>query len=149
ESSAGGLISSIVAHTDNVLFGAACPGQPGQHHVNCQWPIYWQGHFNRHGFVCDDSIRWQIWDNSKIEWGYLQNMFWARRDPSKAGGEPRLRSAVVPDLVESVCISRIQNSMKLVEDGSEPLKWYLTVSMRVIAIKLARRVGFWQKRRKS
>src|SRR5207244_51594 len=46
------LIASITSHSDVVLFGAACPSQPGQHHINCQWPIYWQEKFNRRGFVC-------------------------------------------------------------------------------------------------
>lgn len=52
------LVQSLVAHAPKVIFSAACPGQPGQHHVNCQWPDYWQALFNKHGFVCDDSIRW-------------------------------------------------------------------------------------------
>jgi SAM-dependent methyltransferase len=67
ESSSAGLISSIAAHSDAILFSAACPGQPGQHHVNCQWPSYWQALFNGEGYVCDDSVRWQIWDDKRIE----------------------------------------------------------------------------------
>jgi 2-polyprenyl-3-methyl-5-hydroxy-6-metoxy-1,4-benzoquinol methylase len=60
ESAARGLISSIVLHSDSVLFSAACPGQPGQHHVNCRWPQYWQEQFNSLGFVCNDTARWKI-----------------------------------------------------------------------------------------
>jgi hypothetical protein len=56
ESSSAGLISSIAAHSDAILFSAACPGQPGQHHVNYQWPSYWQALFNGEGYVCDDSV---------------------------------------------------------------------------------------------
>ncbi len=36
--SAATLIDSLVSHADVIYFSAACPGQPGQHHVNCQWP---------------------------------------------------------------------------------------------------------------
>jgi hypothetical protein len=67
ESSAPDLISSIVAHAHTVLFSAACPGQPGQHHVNCRWPGYWQNLFNSQGFCCDDSARWAIWQDAQIE----------------------------------------------------------------------------------
>src|SRR5579883_2041110 len=38
EAAADTLIASIVAHASDVMFSAAAPGQPGQHHVNCQWP---------------------------------------------------------------------------------------------------------------
>jgi 2-polyprenyl-3-methyl-5-hydroxy-6-metoxy-1,4-benzoquinol methylase len=41
EACAATLVDSLVGHSNWVLFSAACPGQPGQHHVNCQWPIYW------------------------------------------------------------------------------------------------------------
>src|SRR5271156_330239 len=41
KSHANALIDSLVGHSDWVFFSAACPGQPGQHHVNCQWPGYW------------------------------------------------------------------------------------------------------------
>src|SRR5258705_2503097 len=46
------LIDTLVIHSDYVVFSAACPGQGGQHHVNCQWPAYWQSLFNRRGFAC-------------------------------------------------------------------------------------------------
>jgi SAM-dependent methyltransferase len=55
------LIRSLVAHAPKIIFSAACPGQPGQHHVNCRWPDYWQSLFNDEGFACDDAIRWSIW----------------------------------------------------------------------------------------
>ncbi len=145
EASAADLVSSIVAHTDTVLFGAACPGQPGQHHINCQWPIYWQEHFNRHGFICDDSIRWQIWGNSKIEVWYRQNIFWARLDPSKAGREPRLRPVIHPEFIDDMCSSRVASVIKQVEDGNWPLKWYVSVWMRSAFSKLSRRVALWRK----
>lgn len=103
---AAGLIASIVEHADTVLYSAACPDQFGQHHVNCQWPSYWQALFNRHGFVCDDSARWEIWNDTRIEPWYRQNIFVARRDPANAGGEPRIRSVVHPDMVHLLCLGR-------------------------------------------
>ena len=59
---APGLIDSLARHADLVYFSAACPGQEGQHHVNCQWPAYWQQLFNARGFSCSDEPRWELWD---------------------------------------------------------------------------------------
>jgi SAM-dependent methyltransferase len=143
ESSAATLVSSIVSHSDNVLFSAACPGQPGQHHINCQWPDYWQRLFNSHGLICDDSIRWQIWEDSRIEPWYRQNIFWARRDPLRAGQEARLRPVIHPELFE--VSSRTSNAkavdkeLELIAAGSKGWTWYFTVSMRAAFAKVVRR----------
>jgi SAM-dependent methyltransferase len=95
---AGGiLIQTLTRHSDVVLFSAACPGQSGQHHVNCQWPEYWQALFNSEGYACDESARWTIWDDSLIEFWYRQNIFMARRD-ADAGREPRIKSVIHPEM---------------------------------------------------
>ena len=54
------LVEALAAHADEIVFSAACPGQPGRHRVNCQWPGYWQGMFDESGFSCSDAIRWRI-----------------------------------------------------------------------------------------
>ena len=38
ETSSSLLIKMLTAHADTIVFSAPCPGQNGQHHVNCQWP---------------------------------------------------------------------------------------------------------------
>jgi SAM-dependent methyltransferase len=143
ESSAATLVSSIVSHSDNVLFSAACPGQPGQHHINCQWPDYWQRLFNIHGYVCDESIRWQIWEDTRIEPWYRQNIFWARRDPLKAGQEARLRSVIHPELFEALSITfntkAVDKEVKSIAAGSMPWNWYFTVAIQAVFAKLVRR----------
>ena len=60
------LINNLTRHANAVLFSAACPGQAGQHHVNCQWPAYWQALFNQQGYVCRDWPRWAIWNDHRI-----------------------------------------------------------------------------------
>lgn len=90
------LIQTLTRHADMVVFSAACPNQPGEHHVNCQWPEYWQGLFNREGFACDDSIRWKIWSRKNIEPWYRQNLFVARRSP--AVNEARILSVMHPEM---------------------------------------------------
>ena len=90
------LIANLVDHTDVIYFSAACPGQPGQGHINCQWPEYWQDLFNAEGYVCDDAIRWELWNVSEIGFVYRQNLFCARRDPMHAGREVRIKPVVHP-----------------------------------------------------
>jgi SAM-dependent methyltransferase len=136
---AGDLVRSVTRHANLVLFGAACPGQRGQHHINCQWPAYWQSNFNQAGFACDDAARWKIWDDERIEPWHRQNIFWARNDPSVAGREPRIKSIVHPGMIPSVA-SRffIDKLMNQIETGSEPISWYLTLSARALKAKLFR-----------
>lgn len=99
ERSALDFISSLVKLSDVIVFSAAIPAQPGQHHVNLQWPVYWQTIFNQNGYYCDDSIRWKIWNESLIEVWYRQNVFIARKDPAKAGLEPRILPVIHPEML--------------------------------------------------
>ena len=134
EASSDGLISSIVT-SDSILFSAACPGQPGQHHVNCQWPIYWQNLFNSCGLACDDSIRWKIWDDTRIPPWYRQNIFWARRNPTNAGLEPQLVGVIHPDMYHDMARATLPSD---IEEGSMPAAWYLTTPPRAAIAKLRR-----------
>ena len=68
------LIESLVKHGDTILFSAAIPNQGGQNHVNEQWPEYWQELFALFGYSPFDILRSKIWENSKIEWWYRQNI---------------------------------------------------------------------------
>jgi hypothetical protein len=138
------LISNLINHSDLIYFSAACPGQPGDHHVNCQWPDYWQNLFNAEGYVCDDAIRWKLWNVSEVGFVYRQNLFMARRDPLHAGREPRIRSVVHPELVEvwedDAAIDRRVKWRQRVEQGSETISWYLTVGPRALGRKVYRKL---------
>jgi SAM-dependent methyltransferase len=138
EASAEALISSIVAHADEILFSAAIPGQPGQHHVNCQWPTYWQSRFNAHGFSCDDAPRWEIWDDDRVEPWYRQNLFRATRNPSLAGREPRIKAVVHPRFIAAFSNAAVRDRMQQVEGGSEPGAWYLAIAARKAFAKVLR-----------
>jgi len=138
EHSAGNLIMSIVAHSDVVLFSAACPGQPGQHHVNCQWPTYWQKMFNQHGFACEESARWRIWNDDRIEPWYRQNVFWARLDPSKAGHEPRLQPVIHPGMFDAMSRGHYDRAIREVEMGGFPIRWYSKLLKRAFLRKIAK-----------
>jgi hypothetical protein len=131
------LIEMLTDHADGVVFSAACPGQEGQHHVNCQWPVYWQRLFNEHGFTCRDELRWQIWDDTRVEPWYRQNIFTARRSPEQAGQEPRLRSVVHPDIWSGVTPT-YEDYLRQIEEGSMPPAWYATLIPHAVGAKLKR-----------
>lgn len=73
--SAETFIESLVNHADVILFSAALPGQGGQFHINEQWPSYWQKIFQSHEYQMIDFFRNKIWNNSKIDPWYRQNLF--------------------------------------------------------------------------
>lgn len=73
--SADKFVKSIVGLAPVVLFSAAIPLQGGKHHVNEQWPDYWQEKFAAHGYHIIDCIRPRIWADPKIEMWYAQNSF--------------------------------------------------------------------------
>ena len=75
ESRASGFVSDLCRLGDVVVFSAAVPGQGGTHHVNEQWPSYWQPKFRDQGFVPLDCLRPQLWSNSQVAWWYVQNAF--------------------------------------------------------------------------
>ncbi|MBM3902221.1 MAG: methyltransferase domain-containing protein [Verrucomicrobia bacterium] len=75
ETRADGFVSDLCQMADVVVFSAAVPGQGGTHHINEQWPSYWQPKFRSNGFVPLDCIRPGIWNNPKVAWWYVQNLF--------------------------------------------------------------------------
>lgn len=135
------LVHSLTQHADTVYFSAACPDQPGQHHVNCQWPAYWQELFNRNGFACSDHIRWQIWDREEIEPWYRQNLFQAVKNEELAGSEKRIQPVVHPALLPYLIDSAVKLSdfTQVIEQGQMSMSWYLTTPFNALAAKLKRK----------
>jgi SAM-dependent methyltransferase len=139
---ASNLIQMLTNHGDVVVFSAAPPSQAGQHHVNCQWPTYWQELFNGVGFACFDTIRWQLWNNSQVEPWYRQNMFIAQRNPTTAGKEDRIKSVIHPELLPlfELCTqieSRVE-CIQQIESGSMAIPWYLKVPLKAAYAKFNR-----------
>ncbi|QIF04477.1 class I SAM-dependent methyltransferase [Roseimicrobium sp. ORNL1] len=138
------LVQSLTRHADTVIFSAACPGQPGQHHVNCQWPAYWQEIFNKHGFSCYDTIRPSIWQDTRIEPWYRQNVFLALNQPDVAGKEERLRPLVHPDMLPYLHAAMLDQELKnrVITAGSHdiPVSWLASALVRRIGSKLSRLV---------
>ena len=70
-----GFINSVTNLAPIILFSAAIPGQGGIHHINEQWPDYWQTLFAETGYVMLDPIRPIIWKDQRVAWYYRQNCF--------------------------------------------------------------------------
>jgi SAM-dependent methyltransferase len=134
------LISSLTRAADVVVFSAACPNQPGQHHVNCQWPEYWQKLFNECQYACDDAIRWRLWNVREIEPWYRQNMFIAVRSPDNAGKEPRLLPVLHPDMAVAAALgeSNRKSWLTAIANGAMPVSWYFTALASAMAAKCSR-----------
>jgi hypothetical protein len=136
---AGSLVRNLAKHSDTVLFSAACPGQIGQHHVNCQWPEYWQQLFNTEGYTCEDAFRWQIWTVVAVEPWYRQNSFVAKRNVKDAGSEPRIKAVIHPEMLASRAFDIFQAQIDLIESGHRRLGWYLSIPFRACIGKLKRK----------
>lgn len=130
------LVETITRHGDCVLFSAAAPGQAGTHHVNCQWPAYWQEKFNARGFVCDDAPRWSIWNDNKIEAWYRQNLFRATRDPQGAGTEPRIKPVIHPDALGCFSEGFLPMHKRFLEEGGASWRWYLSAPFKAASAKV-------------
>jgi SAM-dependent methyltransferase len=141
---APGLIATLVAHSDLILFSAAAPGQRGQHHVNCQWPSYWQNLFNAQGYACDDGFRWDLWAIQAVEPWYRQNIFVARRASATAGREARINPVIHPEMLRLEALdlfSEIETKcVEQIEAGSKSLSWYAWLFPRAVYAKVRRRV---------
>ncbi|MGB8223344.1 MAG: class I SAM-dependent methyltransferase [Polyangiales bacterium] len=57
ESRARGFVQDLCRHGDRVLFGAAPPGQGGEHHINEQPYGYWRALFDELGYEPFDFVR--------------------------------------------------------------------------------------------
>jgi SAM-dependent methyltransferase len=136
------LVRTITSHSDVVVFSAACPNQRGQHHVNCQWPEYWQKLFNERGFSCSDDVRWRIWDDTRIEPWYRQNIFIARRSGNLAGREPRIKAIMHPEMLSCLITPEnevFESHVQQIENGRMSGFWYLKLPALALSQKVRRR----------
>lgn len=107
ESRAAGFIAELTRFADVILFSAAIPGQGGTHHVNEQWPGYWERLFAEQGYAPFDVLRPLLWEEAGIPVWYRQNMI-LYANPAGAGRldlaglvcwpAPPVRALVHPDL---------------------------------------------------
>jgi hypothetical protein len=141
--SASSFIQNLTKHSDTIIFSAACPNQPGQGHINCQWIDYWQDLFNKYGYACYDEIRPLIWDENFPEWWYKQNIFIAKKDEANAAKEPRIISKVHPDLFTSYVNTSmaLSESLDHLKGGNASFRIYLQMLVRGAKKLIIRRLN--------
>ena len=71
---AASFVADLCRAAPTVVFSAAIPHQTGAGHINLQWPTWWARLFAEHGYGCDDSLRFDIWGDARIEPWYRQNL---------------------------------------------------------------------------
>lgn len=86
---AAGFVRDLCQLAPVVAFSAAIPGQGGTGHVNEQWPSYWWDLFEAEGFAVSGALRFELWNDDRVENWYRQNLLIAA-----APGE------LAPELVE-------------------------------------------------
>lgn len=87
------LIDNLTTAAPVILFSAAIPGQQGVHHINEQWPAYWEERFKEKGYVPVDCIRRHILGNTKVAFFYAQNILMYVKE-SAAPNYPKLQEEI-------------------------------------------------------
>lgn len=126
EIAADSLLETISRHSDSILFSAAFPGQGGQNHLNEQKTSYWIEKFRKLGFNVYDPFRFLIWNNSKVEPWYKQNLLYFSR--SKLPLPPPLFNDIVhPDFFAKVVFKNqmLENQLQRIVKGEKGKKFYL------------------------
>ncbi len=85
-----------------VVFSAAIPGQGGHGHINEQWPAYWRDTFACYGYTTSGALRFDLWENPRVENWYSQNLLVAARHPETYPDLFNTRLAQVYPLVHPV-----------------------------------------------
>jgi hypothetical protein len=80
---ASNFVRTLCSSGDIVLFSAAIPNQGGVLHYNEQYPQYWIEKFKEFGFLPYDCIRNKIWENSRIDVNYRQNILFFIKEEKK------------------------------------------------------------------
>ena len=71
---AAGFVRDLCQLAPVVVFSAAIPGQGGTGHVNEQWPRYWTELFEAEGFAVSGALRFELWEDDRVENWYRQNL---------------------------------------------------------------------------
>jgi len=68
------FVKNVTSAAPVILFSAAIPGQQGVHHINEQWPDYWEARFKEQGYVPVDCLRHHVWNDKRVSFFYAQNV---------------------------------------------------------------------------
>jgi SAM-dependent methyltransferase len=127
------FIDMLIDAAPVILFSAAIPHQPGESHINCQWPAFWANLFCERGYVLFDCLRVKFWQNPKVAWWYSQNMLLFVRQ-SHISNYPLLEHSFSHTKGSPMSIvhpEHLQNSVRL-DSKNASLKQVLLLLARVL-----------------
>lgn len=90
------LVHNLTDASDIILFSAALPLQGGTHHINEQWPWYWQKKFGERGFVGVDALRGPIRFENSVGKHYRQNLILYIEKKILYSEYPELAKYIIP-----------------------------------------------------
>lgn len=141
----------IMEVSDVIIFSAAIPGQGGVHHVNEQWPHFWQSIFEKYGYSCIDCVRDILWNDEYIPTYYKQNMLcFVNSEIMDRGGAQLLQNQVKCgsrlDCVHPEQFTRVQKNYevlcKMMQVSKDMVKnWFESQELHSIALYGAGRIG--------
>lgn len=68
------FVLELCGLADVVVFSAAIPHQTGAGHITLRWQSWWAAMFAEHGKPADGSMRWDLWNDHRVEPWYRQNL---------------------------------------------------------------------------
>jgi SAM-dependent methyltransferase len=100
------LVRFLCSLSDNVLFSAAIPYQPGVGHINCQWQTWWERLFNDNGYYSSEQpIKDLLINNPNVCDWYKQNIvLYSKHFAGKA------EDYVLPKMFENIISSLKQTA---------------------------------------
>jgi hypothetical protein len=125
------FIDSLTRHGDLIVFSAAIPGQGGTHHVNEQWPSYWERRFAARGYELFDILRPRLWDEQRIGFWFRQNMLVLAR------GAAAERARAVPDVPRPIDVVHPEEFTHWIRVVQQPLG--IRQSARALRVAVERR----------
>lgn len=94
--SADSFVADLCDLAPVILFSAAIPKQGGVNHINEQWPEYWVSRFENMGYHCSGALRWQIWNDNRVENWYRQNLMLVIKQDFHSGLSKWMHSLLAP-----------------------------------------------------
>jgi SAM-dependent methyltransferase len=118
---ARGLVANLTSVAPLVLFSAAIPNQGGTHHINEQWPSYWQNLFSQRRYRKLDPFRRFIFQDPRVASHYRQNLLLYAaeavvEDSPAYQAEARLRDQAEMEIIHEYILSRYQSVRGLVAE---------------------------------
>jgi SAM-dependent methyltransferase len=127
------LVSSLVKHSDRVLFSAATRGQGGENHINERPLSYWQRLFANNDYMAFDAVRPSFRHDPLVEPWYKFNTILY------------VRSAAVSSLPQSVIETGVENT-GLRDTGD--LRWNVRRGiLRFLPHQVVTRLARWNSNR--